>query len=314
MEDTTTKKLDFKKRSIPKGKRLPRTLTLTLFSIALILFFSYGCQNKDKSKIAKNTYKDLFKKKGQYTQAKLPYQTLARINIESISEPLFELFLAAKKQSNPGYKTKRDEATTELIDIFLLAQKARQENLHKIRKVKEQLRFQKISLLAKLYLNNLKASIIISEQEMEIAHRKRYLLRDNHEYKTRHIVVKDRKKAVSIMRKLLNNENFSSLAHKYSTAPSSSFGGALEWFRPDSVSRKFSAAVQKLSKGETSRFPLKTKHGYHIILLEDIRKVSPPTLKQVYARLREDLIQKKIEKHIKKLRDFSTITINQTRH
>jgi len=286
---------------------------MALLIIITILFFSYACQNKDKSKTTKNIYKSLFKKKGQYTQARLPYQTLARVNIESISDPIFELYLSSKKKADPGYKIKRVNAAEELINIFLLAQKARQENLHKMRKVKEQLRFQKIYLLARLYLNKLKSSIVISKQEMELAHRKRYLQRDNHEYKTRHIVVKDRKTAVSIMRKLLNNEDFSALAHKYSTAPSSSFGGALEWFRPDSVSRKFSAAVQRLSKGETSRFPLKTRHGYHIILLEDIRKVNPPTLKQVYARLREDLIQKKISEHIKKLRTFSTITINQSR-
>jgi len=291
------------RKSIRKG--------LSGIFIVTTLVFGYACQSGDKPKKTKSPYKHLFKKKGQYTQGKLPYQTLAKVNIETISDPLFELFLNAKKQSDPGYKTDRNAATEELIDIFILAQKARQEKLDKIRKVKEQLRFQKISLLAKLYLNKVKAETNITKAELELAHRKQYLERDNHQYKTRHIVLKDRKKAVALMRRLANNEDFATLAQKHSIAPSASFGGALEWFRPDSVSRKFSAAVQRLQKGETSRFPLKTKHGWHIILLEDIRKVEPPTLQQVYNRLYEDLKSRKINKHIKKLRSLSNITVNQ---
>ncbi len=269
-----------------------------------------ACENKNKSNIETNIYKKLFKQKGTYQHAKLPYQTLAIINVEALSEPLFELFLSSKRHANPALKIDRAVATQDLVNLFLLAQKARQENLHKSRQVKQQLQFHKISLLAKLYLNKMKARIVITDQEMELAHRKRYLDRDNHEYKTRHIVLKNRKMAITIMRKLVSNEDFATLARRYSTAPSASFGGALEWFRPDAVSRKFAAAVRRLSKGETSRFPLKTNHGYHIILLEDVRKVSPPSLKQVYLRLREDLIQHKVKKYIEKLRRFSTITIN----
>lgn len=297
-------------RQSPTSKSILKGLSCII--IITILFFTYACQTSDKQKKAKSPYKNLFKKKGQYTQGKLPYQTLAQINIETISDSLFELFLNAKKQSDPAYTTDRSVATEELINMFILAQKARQEKLDKLRKVKEQLRFQKISLLAKLYLNKVKAETNITKAELELAYRKQYLERDNHQYKTRHIVLKDRKKAVALMRRLANNEDFATLARKYSIGPSASFGGALEWFRPDSVARKFAAAVQRLQKGETSRYPLKTKHGWHIILLEDVRKVEPPTLQQVYNRLYEDLKSKKINKHIKELRSLSNITINQT--
>ncbi|VAW75219.1 hypothetical protein MNBD_GAMMA12-891 [hydrothermal vent metagenome] len=309
MHNTFTNSATPKKHSSAVFLDLGRYFS-SLCIIVSIIFIS-ACENKSKSNAEANIYKKLFKKKGTHQHAKLPYKTLAIINLEVVSEPLFELFLSAKKQANPAITIDRAVATKNLVNIFLLAQKARQENIHKIRKVKEQLKFQKISLLAKLYLNKMKASIVITDQEMELAHRKRYLDRDNHEYKTRHIVLKNRKMAITIMRKLVNNENFATLARRYSTAPSSSFGGALEWFRPDAVSRKFAAAVRRLSKGETSRYPLKTNHGYHIILLEDVRKVSPPSLKNVYLRLREDLVQNKIKKHIEKLRRYSTITINQ---
>ena len=282
--------------------RLILTLGISLAAVA--------CQNNNSQKKPNNPYKKLFKKKGSYTQTRLPYQTLAKVNFETVSTVLFELFLAARKQANPGENENPDVATEALIDLFVLAQKARQEKLDQVMKVREQLRYQRISLLAKIYLNKLKAEITVSEQEMELAHRKRYLERDNHEYKTRHILVKDRKLAIALMRRLLNSENFATLARKYSRGPSASFGGALEWFRPDTVSRKFASAVLRLKKGEISA-PVKTRHGWHIILLEDIRKISPPSLKQVYSRLHEDLKQKKIKRHIKKLRALSTIRVNQ---
>jgi len=290
---------------------LRRPKPVSCLAIIFTLIFCLACQTGNEAKKPVKPYKNLFKKKGNYTQGKLPYQTLAIVNIDTISDPLFELFLSAKKQKDPSYVTDRNAATEELINIFVLAQKARQEELDTIRKVREQLRFQKVSLLAEIYLNKLKAEITISSAELELAYRKKYLDRDNHEYKTRHIVVKNRKSAAKLMRKLANNKDFATLARKHSIAPSASFGGALEWFRPNTVSRKFSTAVQRLKKGGTSRYPLKTNHGWHIILLEDIRKASPPTLKQVSARLHEDLKQKKVNKKIKELRSLSTITINQ---
>ena len=278
--------------------------------ISITLFSFVACDKPGQPKKPGNPYKALFKQKGSATEANLPYQTLAQVNIDSISTPLFELYLKAKKQNDPAYTASRLKSTNELITIFLLSQKARQENLHTLKKVKEQLRFQETSLLANIYLANVRSKITITDSEIEIAYNKRYLRQDNHEYKTRHIVVKHSKEAKQLLLRLKNKEDFATLARKHSTGPSASFGGALEWFRPNAVSRKFSAAVRRLSKGEMSPVPLKTSHGWHIILLEDIRKVDPPSLKEIHTRLYEDLKEEKVAKHIKKLRSLSNISIN----
>jgi len=129
------------------------------------------------------------------------------------------------------------------------------------------------------------------------------------EYKARHILVKTEGEAKTVIEKLKKGEKFEELAKTYSTGPSKTKGGDLGWFSPNQMVPPFSAAVVALKKGEYTTTPVKTQFGWHVILLEDSRKKTPPAFESVKARIRSSLQMQEIQKHIEELRKNATIVM-----
>ena len=84
------------------------------------------------------------------------------------------------------------------------------------------------------------------------------------EWRASHILVKDRRTADEVYKRLKQGEDFSKLAKEYSTCPSKSKGGDLGWFGPDQMVKPFELAVMKLGSGSLSQ-PVSTQFGYKII-------------------------------------------------
>lgn len=84
------------------------------------------------------------------------------------------------------------------------------------------------------------------------------------EYRASHILLKDKDSADRLYERLKKGENFSSLAHQYSTCPSKEKGGDLGWFKPGEMVKPFEDQVRRMSTGTISK-PIKTQFGYHII-------------------------------------------------
>jgi parvulin-like peptidyl-prolyl isomerase len=94
------------------------------------------------------------------------------------------------------------------------------------------------------------------------------------EVKARHILVKDKALAEKIINELKGlkgkalEQKFAELAKKYSIGPSKVQGGELGWFDPKQMVPEFAEAVKKLKPGQITLKPVKTRFGYHIILVE----------------------------------------------
>jgi Parvulin-like peptidyl-prolyl isomerase len=90
------------------------------------------------------------------------------------------------------------------------------------------------------------------------------------ELKARHILVKDKNTAESILKKLKSGADFAKLAQQYSTdTGSKAKGGELGWFKQSTMVPEFSNAAMKLKVGQISN-PVYSSNdgGYHIIQLE----------------------------------------------
>ena len=68
----------------------------------------------------------------------------------------------------------------------------------------------------------------------------------------------------------------------------------------------FEAAVVAMEKGAISS-PVKTDFGWHIIKLNDTRKISAPALEEVRSEIIAELQRMAIERQIDELRQHATI-------
>lgn len=91
------------------------------------------------------------------------------------------------------------------------------------------------------------------------------------EYRASHILVKDQSTAEKLYERIKKGENFSSLAHQYSTCPSKEKGGDLGWFGEGKMVQGFENAVKRMSTGSLSK-PVRTQFGYHIIKKTGVRE------------------------------------------
>ena len=71
---------------------------------------------------------------------------------------------------------------------------------------------------------------------------------------------------------------------------------------PGTYDKQFSEAMVKLEKGKYTQEPVRTRFGYHIIQLDDVRPAKFATLAEVKPRIQQMLAQSKIEELVKGLR------------
>ena len=86
--------------------------------------------------------------------------------------------------------------------------------------------------------------------------------------------------AAEILEKLRGGEDFAALAKKYSEGPTRSKGGELGYFSAGQMAKPFEDAAFNLKKGEISDL-VRSRFGYHIILVEDIKEAGAKPLEDV---------------------------------
>jgi parvulin-like peptidyl-prolyl isomerase len=80
-----------------------------------------------------------------------------------------------------------------------------------------------------------------------------------------HILVEKQSQALKLLEELQNGAKFEDLAKKHSTCPSGKRGGNLGPFGRGQMVKPFEEAAFALNVGETTKEPIRTQFGYHII-------------------------------------------------
>jgi parvulin-like peptidyl-prolyl isomerase len=126
-------------------------------------------------------------------------------------------------------------------------------------------------------------------------------------FKARHIVVKDKKLAQKLINELKGlhakalEKRFAELAKKYSIGPSKVDGGELGYFEPKTMAQPFADAILKLKVGEITKYPVQTRFGYHVILLEDKNTKNYVPFSKVKGQIIAYLKNKKLDDELTKI-------------
>ena len=112
--------------------------------------------------------------------------------------------------------------------------------------------------------------------------------------KASHILVDSEDKAKEVKEKLLAGEDFAELAKDYSIdTGNNQQGGELGFFARGEMVQEFEDAAFSLEIGKISN-PIKTKHGYHIIKVEDKKQAKEATYEESKTEIKEILFQEKL--------------------
>jgi peptidyl-prolyl cis-trans isomerase SurA len=225
-----------------------------IFLLVISVLLIAGCSKKDKSVIAELGDEDIYL-----------YE--------------FEGQILKTTQNPDSLKTKSIEEKNALLEQYinyrLKVKDARDRGLDTLTDIKNDLQEFKKNIY--LFLINKE---VVQPQIEKLYDRKKY------EYKVSHILInlppKDVKpedsiraflKADSILSKLSDKEDFSTVARQFSEDPSAaSNGGELGYITGGMTVTEFEDAVYSLGVGSYTKTPVRTQFGLHIVKVTDKRK------------------------------------------
>jgi len=236
-----------------------------------------------------------------------PY--LAKINNESIKIEDFKEVLARihvyaqmQQKNKPGVLTEKslEEALKNLIDHYLLAQEARRLNLDKDPHYLQNVDAYKTYLATRAFWQDEFKKINITDEEI-----KKYFQERGTRWHVCQIFTKERSRAEKALKRLKNGEAFAKVAQDLSEGPYVGKGGDLGFMRKGQMVKKWETAAFSLKPGEFSDI-VKTRMGFHIIKLKEIKlpnmkvfKKHKANIKKVLLKEREKVVEKESKESLK---------------
>jgi peptidyl-prolyl cis-trans isomerase C len=127
------------------------------------------------------------------------------------------------------------------------------------------------------------------------------------EIRARHILVETQDQAKAVIGELAKGADFADLARKRSKGPNAAAGGDLGYFTREDMPKEFGDAALALKPGETTREPIKSPVGWHVIKSEDKRKAGPPSYDDSKEEISNQLAQEAAQKFVASLREGAKI-------
>jgi peptidyl-prolyl cis-trans isomerase C len=197
----------------------------------------------------------------------------------------------------------------ELINKHLITKRAYNEKLDLDQNVLNLIQKNKDSILAKYWLNNYIKNETSEENIKNFYNEYVKSFKEYTEVNASHILVKTKKEAVSIINKLKSKSQFSELAKTFSIGPSGENGGNLGWFGPGQMVKEFEKAAFLIEKGNISQKPIKTKFGFHVIKVNDIRNAKPKKLYEIKKNIIEKITKVSLSNLENKIRKNQDVVI-----
>lgn len=206
-------------------------------------------------------------------------------------------------QGAPDDANLATRAREALINQELLSRAAVEKGLDKEPRLVAAMEMLRREQLTKAYLEDYVKNHPVTDAEIKTEYDQAKAGAGGNEYKARHILVKTEAEAKAIIAQLNKKAAFDKLAKEKSIDKGSAKnGGDLGWNVPGSFVKEFGAAMQALKKGETTKTPVKSEFGWHVIKMDDIRPTQFPPLDQVKGEVRQQLQQKRVREAVAELR------------
>jgi len=207
--------------------------------------------------------------------------------------------MAAAQMNNPQFKKQILQSIGMQQAILMEGNK---EGLDKSAAYQDKLQEVKPMIYAQI-LQEKSSGTVTDAQALAKYNQMKAAALNQQQYEVSHILVKDQKVAEQIIAQLKAGKSFSALAKQYSMDPGSKAkGGDLGWSDGSNYVPEFTAAIKTLKKGQYTVTPVKSQFGYHIIMLNDVKKGSATPMPP-FSKMKDQIKQEIQMDHTKKFFD-----------
>jgi peptidyl-prolyl cis-trans isomerase C len=238
--------------------------------------------------------------------AKAAAKGKAVATVNGVAVPQSRLDFMMQQQAargTPDNEQSRAMMRDELVNREVIAQEAQRAGLTRNPEVQTQLDLARQEVMVGAYIRDWVRKHPITDDDIQKEYDRAKAQTGGKEYKARHILVETEDQAKGVIAELKKGGKFDELAGKNSKdSGSAQRGGDLDWNVPGTFDRQFADALVNLEKGKYTETPVRTRFGFHVIQLDDVRPVKFPALAEVKPRIQQQLVQGKIQELVQGLR------------
>ncbi len=234
-------------------------------------------------------------------------KVIATVNKTKLTQAELDGLLNARRMG--GQPANLENTRDELIGLELLRQEAMAAGVHIDPQVAAEINHQVANVIVSKHINNVLSENPITDEDVAAEYSRQIEARPDEEYKSSHILVATEEEGKAVIEELNTGANFADVAKAKSTGPSGKNGGSLGWSSPSNYVPEFALALQAIEVGQYSKTPVKSQFGWHVILVEDVRKASKPTLDQVKPQLQRMMMAQRVNDYVSALREKAEINI-----
>ncbi|MDW3205186.1 MAG: peptidylprolyl isomerase [Alphaproteobacteria bacterium] len=224
-------------------------------------------------------------------------KTVATVNGNAVTEAdLVRLFRELPREVQAqGVEQLYPLLLEEVIGRRVIAAEAREEGVQNLPEIQERMRQAENELIYQYYLINA-AEARVADEEVRQAYDDWVAQQPGgDEIKTRHILVETEEEAREIIQKVTDGTPFADLAAEQSIdSGSAAKGGDLGWLKRGETVEPFENAAFALQPNTFTGDPVKSQFGYHVILVDERREITPPSFEELAPRFRQQLAEQHV--------------------
>ena len=240
-----------------------------------------------------------------------PGESVALVNGKALYRGDAEFLAGVMAARSGGNRPADDVIIKELIRLELLSQEAEKKGLTSTASYTTRLNAISRNMAAETEAESYLAEMTeVTDSEL------RKIYDDNigntrpKQFRARQIVTDDEASAKDIISQLKEGAKFEELAKSNSKDTSTrEKGGEIGWFSAAQTSPVVAKVLTDMVNGEITPAPIHMQVGWHIIQLEDTRKVDPPAFDAVKEQIKTALRQERLQKHTSDLEGHAKIEL-----
>ncbi len=225
---------------------------------------------------------------------------LARVDGQPITQALLEAY-AEERGIRLTNKADMQRALDNIIDLMVMAQQARQKELHNKLRFQQRLAIKEDTLLSNQLLGVWVKQHPISEEEIRREYQRQVERAGTHQFRLHHILLRTAEEAQQVMEQLAGGRHFSDIVRDFKQVEGAE-AGELGWVDKSQLPPPLAEAVEKMQTGQVSPQPVQSRFGWHVLYLEDVRDRPVPELDQVREGIRKVLYRQRAEEYMKEIK------------
>ena len=226
------------------------------------------------------------------------------VNGQKVPQALLDI-IARERKLDLSIPEQRARALTELTDYILLDQEAKSQGYAKDPMFAAEVEINRLQGNANATLGKFRSTAHVEDSVLQTEYRQQIAKAGRAEYDFSQLLFKTEDDALKAAGEAIK-QPFNEVYDRWSKQALQA--RAFQRVRPSQLPDALGNALQALKSGETSKVPVHTEFGWHVLHVGAISPFVPPTFDQLKDTIRETVLSQLSEQRLTKLRDEAKVT------